>query len=283
MDYRPISRPNKEILRRKFFSQVESPAKTYLCLPSLTIKCILEALSVGAIDRSTKIIAFERDKKLAVSVRELLKHMRFNAVVYDQEIERGFIEDEIDLAYLDFCGQINADILLWLTSVNFSENAKVGFTFTRVPRSLPNTFYRRLLNNQIQLPGQTQFVSGTKPDTIALKICEAISYFVPLRWNLTESYKDTQTSMLFLGGYLGKAPKIRVRLAKGTLNVEKLEMIAPTPTEKVINKIRQLAKEGVSHPQQIGGLRIMYNRLTPAQKAWVRRKAAKEMTQLSFN
>lgn len=287
--FKQVMRPKKMSLRRKFFSQVRKPAKTYLCLPSTSFACITDAISCGAIDQSTRIVAVEKEKSLTAEIEDKLKVLfGKNYIFHKMELSRTIIKEEIDLAYIDLCGQINPDVLTWLTSVEFSSEALVAFTFSKTPRSCNNTFYQRLLNDKFSLYGETQFTNGAQPTKHTQCIAEAISFFIPFRWNITEEYNDTKSKMIFLGAYLGKSPGFRVRTEY--FNFEKFEPLEESEekmlvnaTQKVVQRIQELAQKGVERPQQIGGLRIMYNKLSPAQKAWVRRKAAKEMEKIAFN
>lgn len=259
--YKQIERPNKESVINAFFSQVNAPVKVYLCLPSLECKDVVIGMQRGIIDKRTKIVAVERDYAIAHNMGVKLKSLGLKYEVHNCELERAEITDKIDLAYIDICGQITADILFWLTNLNFTENAKVGFTFSQPARS-HGTFYKRLLKGRVLAEPYLTGGAGCAPNQI--KIASAITFMLPgIRFNICKSYQDSRVPMLFLGGYYGKASYVKFKQPK-----------APE-IPKIERRIVELA-QGVNRPQQVGGFKIMWNRLTPGEKMGLRKKFKKE-------
>lgn len=259
--FKQVDRPNKEKLVRRFFRQCP-PIKTYLCLPSLNCRDVLIGMEEGKINSNTKIIAVEKDCVIAKMIELKLKGRNLNFTIYNCELHRAYFDDVIDAAYLDVCGQITPDIVCWLTFLKLSDNARIAFTFNSIPRS-HETFYQKILKYRNVSP--IKFFGGVQPtDKKILASSSVLNWALPkLRWHQGTIYKDTSTPMMFLAGYFGSLLKERGKIV--------MSKRINSSSEKICQRIEELSKIK-PRPQQLGGFRMMWNRLTPGKKAAITRK-----------
>lgn len=103
----------------------------------------------------------------------------------------------------------------------------------------------------------------------ACAIADAISFMLPsIRFNICKTYKDSRVPMMFFGGYFGKASPVKFKQAK------------PPEIPKIERRIMELSR-GVNRPQQVGGFKIMWNRLTPGEKIGLRKRFKKELAAIN--
>lgn len=278
-----VDRPNKAFHRELFFSQVDKPARKYLCLPSAHAIDVSTAIQLNAINGKTKVVAYERDKTLVDKVRQSVGSLTKNYIVNDRPIERDLNLCCVDLAYIDLCGQVDPEFIVWLQSVQFCESAKIAFTFLGTQRS-HDTFYQRFLASD-RLWASPVYTSGYHLECVGPfahyekkinMICGLLAFCVPgLRFNITSVYSDTGSPMLFLGGYLGRAGQLRVP------RVYKTSMDQADKYTKFVHSLLELSK-GVERPQQIGGLKIRWNNLLPDEKRKARKHHNDKLTKLGL-
>lgn len=253
--YKQTNRPNKEKYVRAFFSQFSSPIKTYLCFPSLKCRDIVIGMEMGALNKDTKIIAIERDPQVATSIKRFLRSRGFKFEVFNCEAERAFIYDTIDGAYIDVCGQITAGLVCWVHLLNFTDNAKVAFTFCKPPRSI-KTYYQHILKQDLPAP---RFI-GNHCDQEFSKICSILEWALPkIRWNIAKEYKDTRVPMTFIGGYYGKSGYLK--MVKNTVK----KNVTSSPYQRFVQHLSTL-KAPLS-PQQRAGITIRLHQLSVGERA----------------
>lgn len=272
------SRPNKEMCVEAFFSQFDKPVENYVCLPAKNLRCIKKGMELGIINRNTHIVCIEQSESIAREIKKGLKSLGFKSfVVHNKKIQFTTISTYIECGYFDLCGQISTDFLFWLNNLNIREDAKLAFTFAASPRCPKNTpsFYYQVCSHQylaisypLYTPGLHETSDPIKEDKLSL-VAGLLSDQLPtIKFNITQYYNDTHSPMLFLGGYFGSDSLINV---KENSVVKSLE-------ERIVH----LAKHGVERHQQIGGLKISYNKLTSGKKAALRRKYGKQMAKLGL-
>lgn len=130
-------RPYKATYRNFAVANQGKPARVYLTLPSDEILDIKAALSHRSIDRKTFIIAVEKDKKKAKTIRELLATMFDDYHVHagplhTLDLTTVLAGRKIDMAFFDLCGQMTKDIAGWLLALDkntFTLGARVCWTF----------------------------------------------------------------------------------------------------------------------------------------------------------
>jgi len=183
-----VSRPNKERIITRFFLDCGKPAETYLCLPSSTMLDIKVGRDLGVITDSTKIIAVERDKVIAQKIKNKLGDVLVG------DITDFTFDKPIDVAYIDLCGQLTADVVCWLNLHQHMFNKNFAITLSKVPRSR-NTYYQKLIK-----------LHGSKAIRECLRWC-----FKPLSY---KEYMDARTPMVFGYRTVRKASKVDLALYK---------------------------------------------------------------------
>ena len=207
---------------------------------------------MGALNKDTKIIAIERDPQIAASIKRFLRSRGFKFELFNCEAERAFISDTIDGAYIDVCGQITAGLVCWVHLLNFTDNAKVAFTFCKPPRSV-KTYYQHILKQDLPAP---RFV-GKHCQNEFSKLCSILEWALPkIRWNIAKEYRDTAVPMTFISGYFGTGSPIKF---------VKPKEVSKTYYEKFVEHLQNL--NGKLTPQQRAGITIRLNQLTAGERA----------------
>lgn len=270
-----VDRPEKRYCRHLFFSQVDKPAKTYLCLPSAKAEDVKQALEMGAINKNTQVWAFEEDFNVWDKSNHVIYDMGFRKEPYilNQKVETFFNLPQIDLAYVDPCGPISANFAIWAQSVNWAPNAKIAFTFNSVKRGpkTPDSFPEQVMSGQYKLREDAKFTAGYHEDPMNPKIehlCEVFSFLIPgIKWNITTTYRDTRFPMLFFGGYLGKSGKVQRPVVKNP---------QISYVDRFIERLLEV-QTGYHTPQKFAHVKIGWNRLTEKEKRQVRRHYLPEL------
>lgn len=144
------------------------------------------------------------------AIRKLFQ-LKLNYNIFYGDAHHYHSRNAFDLAYLDFCGQIDESMLLWLASLQFTPNAVVGITLSYCDRSF-STFYKSLLDGRYDsLTKKPIFSRGFhQSDTKIHKICSILAGFLPgIKFNITHKYSDTRATMMFIGGFFGHVRRVK--------------------------------------------------------------------------
>jgi hypothetical protein len=154
--------PQKNMMRSKAVAFDGRPANVAFMMPSYQCLCVNEAMKQGTIGPNTDIIWAERDKEVQnkivdfFDVNEKRFHDDFHVLElctdFDRDVKyhkdgkdfqnfgsvKNFLNGrKIDFAFLDTCGNLNHNILQWLSKHDkyFTDDARISFTFCEKYRS----------------------------------------------------------------------------------------------------------------------------------------------------
>lgn len=141
-------RPQKDKARDLLLQSkvIKSPAKAAIFLPSIGAQCVKTALEKSKIDKSTKIIAIERDINLVPQVKKALSELGIkNFIVInddahnitESEVKKFIGNTKISFAFFDFCGSQTLDTMIWVKKITnscFASKAHIAFTYQVSPR-----------------------------------------------------------------------------------------------------------------------------------------------------
>lgn len=232
-----IQRPYKHTPRSVAVSPSDKSARVAVFLPGRDAPDVQEALDNGTITKTTRVIAIECNKEIAVELDALLRRLGLtNYVVYDDKLETLELDtvldegQKIDFAFLDICNQVSPKILQWMLNNEawFADGAAVALTFSTHNRGNP------LLNAMRAVyPKTWKFVARQLPKKRTMFTClehnrpstEATIFGAYATWSVHRNIKITDcieysdcTPMLMLrfivGGQRDKTAKTTRELLK---------------------------------------------------------------------
>ena len=206
-----VARPNKDKCRTRLIESMNH-SKVALFLPSSGLLCIREALNKGKINRNTKIIAIEQDKKIVKVIKKFLKENFNEFYIHPYKVETLDLNEvtqtfgKIDSAFFDFCGPLSDSIAYWLmnqTKNAFTMNAKIGFTFSLGRRT--DSILLQAEDNPTLLLWINK-ITGFKDNKKNLEYkasfptLSVLAYFMGDSFKIIhrEEYQDTRSPMLFI-------------------------------------------------------------------------------------
>lgn len=106
---------------RSFALRDLSPRMHSLWMPAAECICIGEAVKLGILDRSSHIIAVEREEPIYRAMVAQLHKFRFDHVLpLHRELSDVQLTDKLDFVNLDFCGTLTEDVAIW-TNIHLTQ------------------------------------------------------------------------------------------------------------------------------------------------------------------
>lgn len=135
-------RPMKGGARTHFTEKCPKGVGAWLGLPGSDQLCVKEAVEAGVINKNTLIIAVEKDHVTAREIREYLEtlpckfHLHEGALHTFDNLGEVLDGREIDVAFFDFCNQIDAASTAWImvNQEHIANNCVFGYTFSTTLR-----------------------------------------------------------------------------------------------------------------------------------------------------
>ncbi len=135
------NKPYKSIMR-EFATDRDAAASVYLTLPAEELLDIKLALKKGTITPSTYVIAVEKEWTKHAQIEKYLKSHFDNYYLHRGELvtlpAANLRKTPVELAYIDLCGSITPQFIVWLSSfqgTEFAPNADISWTFNLTLRN----------------------------------------------------------------------------------------------------------------------------------------------------